>query len=73
VPTWRTWRLAAEIDRGLRRLGGYARSLARRGFANDLLIAAMARELGATIVTRNLSDFRLIARVFRISFEPPWP
>jgi predicted nucleic acid-binding protein len=73
VPSMRTWELAAEIDRGLRRLGGFAGSLGTRAFANDMLIAATARELGATIVTRNLSDFRVIARVMPVRFEPPWP
>ena len=73
VPSLRTWELAAEIDRELRRLGGFAGSLGSRSFANDMLIAATARELGATIVTRNLSDFGVIARVLPIRFEPPWP
>jgi predicted nucleic acid-binding protein len=73
VPSMRTWELAAEIDRGLRRLGGFAGSLGTRAFANDMLIAATARELGATIVTRSLSDFRVIARVMPVRFEPPWP
>jgi predicted nucleic acid-binding protein len=73
VPSLRTWELAAQIDRGLRRLGGFEGSLNRRGFANDMLIAATARDLGATIVTRNLSDFQLIAKVLPIEFEPPWP
>lgn len=73
VPSLRTWELAAEIDRGLRELGGYAGSLRQRGFANDMLLAASARDLGATIVTRNLGDFRIIARVMPIQVEPPWP
>lgn len=61
------------IDRGLRKLGSYDGSLAQRSFANDLLIAATARELGAMIVTRNLGDFELIRRVVPIQFQPPWP
>ena len=73
VPTLATWKLAADVDRRLRELGGYEASLAQRSFGNDLLIAATARELGATIVTRNLGDFELIGRVVPIKFEPPWP
>jgi predicted nucleic acid-binding protein len=73
VPSMRSWELAAEIDRGLRELGGFAGSLGRRSFANDMLLAASARDLGATIVTRNLGDFRIIARVMPIRCEPPWP
>jgi predicted nucleic acid-binding protein len=73
VPTLATWNLAADIDRGLRELGSYDSSLAQRSFANDLLIAATARELGAMLVTRNLGDFELIRRIVPIHFQPPWP
>jgi predicted nucleic acid-binding protein len=48
-------------------------SLTQRSFANDLLLAATARELGATIITRNLSDFELISRVAPIKALAPWP
>ena len=73
VPSLSTWELAAEIDRGLRALGGCAGSLAQRSFANDILIAATAREIGAIVVTQNLGDFGLIAQVVPVRFEPPWP
>ena len=73
VPTLATWNLAADIDRRLRELGSYEGSLTQRSFGNDLLIAATARELGATLVTRNLSDFELIRRVVPINFHLPWP
>ncbi|HEX3528652.1 MAG TPA: type II toxin-antitoxin system VapC family toxin [Thermoanaerobaculia bacterium] len=73
VPTLATWALAAAIDRGLRELGSYDGSLAQRSFANDILIAATARELGAVLVTRNLRDFELIRRVVPMHFQPPWP
>lgn len=45
----------------------------QRGFFNDILIAASAREIGATVITKNLADFALIARVLDIHFAPPWP
>lgn len=73
LPGARTWELAAKLDRGLRALGGFDASLARRNFANDLLIAASAREIGATIITQNVGDFALIRRVVDIRYEPPWP
>lgn len=73
VPGARTWELAAELDRGLRALGGFEASPAQRSFANDLLIAASAREIGATIITRNLTDFALVRRVADIRYEAPWP
>jgi predicted nucleic acid-binding protein len=73
VPGVGTWEHAAELDRRLRALGGFGASLAKRSFANDLLIAVSARETGATIVTRNLADFELVGRVADIRYEPPWP
>lgn len=73
VPSFATWELAAEIDRRLRALGGYESSLTQRSFANDMLIAATARELGATVITRNLGDFARIGRVLPLKFAAPWP
>jgi predicted nucleic acid-binding protein len=73
VPSFSTWALAAEIDRRLRDFGSYQASLAQRSFGHDILIAASARELGATIVTRNLGDFEIIRRAVPIRFESPWP
>jgi predicted nucleic acid-binding protein len=73
VPGLSTWELASETDRRLRRLGGYEASLQQRSFANDLLLAATARELGAVLVTRNLDDFEIIAQVLPFHFTAPWP
>ena len=45
-----------------------------RGFLNDCLIAASARELGFALVTTNARDFELIRRVEpRLEYVPPWP
>ena len=38
-----------------------------------MLIAATARELGATIITDNVADFTLIARHLDIAFVQPFP
>jgi predicted nucleic acid-binding protein len=73
VPSWSTWALAAKIDRGIRRLAANHTRLAQRSFMQDILIAASAREVGATIVTENTADFTLIARQVDIAFVPPWP
>jgi predicted nucleic acid-binding protein len=73
VPSLATWQLAASFDHDLRELGGFAGSLSQRSFSNDLLLAASARELGATIVTRNIADFALIGRVAPIKVAAPWP
>ena len=68
-----TWESASAVDRRLRSLGSFDSSLAQRGFFNDILIAASAREIGATVITKNLADFTLIARVLAVRFAPPWP
>ena len=74
VPTLATWQLAAELDGRLRVQRRYAGSLAQRSFGHDLLLAASAREVGATLVTQNLSDFTLIARGgLPLRVAPPWP
>ena len=73
APSLTTWQLAAPIDRDLRDLGGYSASLAQRSFANDILLAASARELGATIITHNLADFAVIGRVMPVKAAGPWP
>ncbi|MBA2714459.1 MAG: type II toxin-antitoxin system VapC family toxin [Rubrobacteraceae bacterium] len=73
VPTRQTWELSAEVDRRIRALGSFAASLAQRGFFNDILIAASARELGGVVVTQNVADFTLIQRVLDFQFRTPWP
>ena len=73
VPARSTWELAAEIDRRLRARGGYTASLAQRSFANDILLAATARELGATIITLNVADFQIIQQALPFKFQAPWP
>lgn len=73
VPTLATWELAADLDRRIRKIGGHESSLSQRSFGNDLLLAATARELGATVITRNLADFQLIGRVVDLKVASPWP
>lgn len=38
---------------------------------NDISIAAMARQIGASVVTRNIQDFRVIQRAIDFDFEKP--
>ena len=45
--------------------------LQTRSFANDILIAASARELGAIILTENSADFSIIGSVLDIRFRQP--
>ena len=72
-PTWSTWELTAHVDRRLRRHAANRTRLEQRSFLHDLLIAASAREIGATIITENASDFGLIARHIDIAFVQPFP
>src|SRR5438445_11541503 len=51
APAWPTWERAAQIDRGLRRDIANGTKLVQRSFFHDILVAASAREVGATIIT----------------------
>jgi predicted nucleic acid-binding protein len=44
-----------------------------RSFVFDILIARSCREMGAILVSRNLSDFSRIGKVFVFDFVPPYP
>jgi predicted nucleic acid-binding protein len=72
VPARSTWELAAHLDGRLRKHRAAA-SLGQTSFANDLLLAASARELGATIISENEADFAAIGRVVDIRHALPWP
>ena len=67
-------RFAAPSTTAFLRAGPLLRSLRMRGreirrasFVNDLLIALTARELGATVLTNDASDFAEIERVLDFS------
>jgi predicted nucleic acid-binding protein len=38
---------------------------------NDITIAALARQIGATVITHNIEDFNVIQSVIDFSFEGP--
>jgi predicted nucleic acid-binding protein len=71
VPAQQTWEMAASIDQRLRRRTDLQSKLQTRSFANDILLAASARELGAIILTENSADFSLIASVLDFRFTQP--
>lgn len=73
VPSDRSWRIAAEITRAIRDDGRYAAKLSGRGFLNDVLLAATAREHGATLITANARDFGPIAEVYGLRFATSFP
>jgi len=74
TPTHAAWVRAALIltrliQAGARSPGGFT-----RGFLNDCLIAASARESGFTLVTAENADFTLIRSVEpRFQFTEAWP
>jgi predicted nucleic acid-binding protein len=71
APSYQTWETAANIDARLRKQTDLRSKLQTRSFANDILIAASARELGAIILTENSDDFAIIASVLDIRLVKP--
>ncbi|MDR0788102.1 MAG: type II toxin-antitoxin system VapC family toxin [Gemmatimonadota bacterium] len=73
TPDHGEWKRAGEIRASLVR----RKEISPRGcppsFLNDCLIAASARNHGIVIITRNLSDFRLISLVHPTAVLAPWP
>lgn len=73
TPSFAAWKAAGRIlsqlvQRKLMSSGGFKRS-----FLNDCVLAASCREVGATLVTLNRDDFRIIEKVMRFEFTEPWP
>ena len=73
MPARQTWDLVTKIDRRLRKNRNLESKLRTRSFFNDMLIAATAREIGATIVTENREDFRILSDAVDIRYNEPWP
>lgn len=73
TPSFAAWMAAGRmlsqlVQRKLMSPGGFKRS-----FLNDCVLAASCREVGATLVTQNRDDFRIIEKVLRFEFTEPWP
>lgn len=60
--------IAAMARQESRELRSVAKSL-----VNDFLLAASCRESGATLVTDNTADFKLIRKYLRHEHVEPWP
>jgi predicted nucleic acid-binding protein len=74
TPSAGVWARAARIIPRLLTAGHVTRSGISQSFFNDCLLAASAREDGYVLVTHDLADFELIARVEPgFSFVPPFP
>lgn len=73
APDEASWRLAARMHREIRALPGFEAKLAQRSFLNDMLIAATCRQVGATLLTANRSDYELLNRVVGVRFLTHFP
>ena len=73
VPSYRAWMRAADALALLAKSEGLAVAQCSRAFANDIILAASCREVGATLVTRNAHDFERIRKAMSFRFVPPWP
>ena len=68
VPTYGSWNEAGDIlARIVRREPSFRTKVP--SLWNDALIALSARQIGATVVTENLQDFRLLHRYVRFGLE----
>ena len=69
VPTASSWYDVGDVLANIARREPGLRTKVR-GLWNDALIASSARQIGATVVTANVSDFRLLRRYMRFEIEP---
>jgi hypothetical protein len=61
------WRRAGAVLRELRAKG---RETRRASLVHDVLIALTAREIGATVITGDVSDFEVIYELVDFTFTP---
>lgn len=74
TPGYTAWTRATQMIARLVESGRLSAGGVKPGFFNDCLLAASARDHGYTIVTNNLADFTLIARVEpKVQVVPPFP
>ena len=64
APSPAAWKRAGAVLRGLRSRG---REVRRASLVNDMLIALTARDTGATVFTRDGSDFGVIRKLVDFS------
>jgi predicted nucleic acid-binding protein len=69
TPSHLVWKEAGAIVATLGRKAPEFRGKLGRGLLNDILIALGGRSIGATVVTRNGDDFRLIRRFKEFALE----
>jgi predicted nucleic acid-binding protein len=65
APSPAAWRRAGPVLRSLRSRG---REIRRSSLVNDVLIALTARDIGATVLTADATDFAAIRRIVDFSY-----
>jgi predicted nucleic acid-binding protein len=73
TPTSATWDVLGRTLAHLVRTEGLVLRQMPRSFMLDILLAASARELGATYVTHNRRDAERIARILPFAWAEPYP
>ena len=68
VPTVGSWNEAGDVLARIARREPEFRTKVRQLW-NDVLIALSARQIGATVVTRNVGDFHLLRRYVRFEWQ----
>jgi predicted nucleic acid-binding protein len=69
TPSHLVWKETGTLVAALAEKAPQFRSKISRGFLNDILIALSGRSVGATVVTRNGEDFRLIQQFRTFALE----
>lgn len=69
TPSQRIWKETGTIAATIADQAPQLRDKLSREFLNDILIALSGRSIGATVVTRNEGDFRLIRQFRKFSLE----
>ena len=73
TPSHAAWDMAGEgIARMVRKTKRDLRTVPK-SLIDDYLLAALCREVGATLVTENVADFAEIREHIRVEYQAPWP
>lgn len=73
TPSHAAWERSASALSAMARAGHRDLRTVPKSLVNDFLLAASCREAGATLITDNSRDFRMIARFLAHDWMRPWP
>lgn len=72
IPSHAVWKDTGNVVAAIAEQTPQFRDKLSRGLLNDVLIALSGRSIGATVVTRNGEDFRLIQQFKTFALEVVW-